>query len=241
MGLCPSDPYLVQEDKGFLANVHWRDNHLQGLGISPSTDKTYKISVITWHSRLGHINPKALARTLKLRKDVENNCTVCKRTNLTKRKVPRSEEFKRDLDVWEQLNMDVMYHNVGREGQKHTLVVIDTKSRALATRSLDNLSTDTVLAELISIMIHYQMQPKEIITDRASCFTSERFNNFMFSRGIKVTYCSPHKHEGNKFAERVIGTIRRKALSLMNFGRLKPKFICEAIQYATLLYNVIWH
>ena len=76
------------------------------------------------------------------------------------------------------------------------------------------------------------------MTDRASCFGSERYNVVMFSRRIKVTLCLPHKRGGTKFAERVIGTIRRKALSLMNFATLKPKFTCEALHYATLLYNV---
>ena len=137
--------------------------------------------------------------------------------------------------------MDIAYHPATRTGSKHTVIFIDTHSRYVFAVELVDLSSEKLQRAFVDFVVHVQKRPKIVVTDRASCFTSTQFTDFMRREGIQLKYCSPNKHQGNAYAERVIGTLKRKALALLNFSRLTSIFYGDAFMHAIMLYNRTIH
>ena len=54
-------------------------------------------------------------------------------------------------------------------------------------------------------------------------------------------FCSPRQHQQNGLAERLIQTLRKKAVTLLNDSRLSMRWFPEALSYASDLYNVTFH
>ena len=238
------DPYLSNSEKSFIIDLKWTGRLLLGCKILPAKQYIASVSFQRWHQRLGHANSAALKHTIGIEVPDHFDCFICRQTNVTKRGIKQSPwtyKLQSELLPFEHIQVDIMYHKDTRFGNKYTLFIIDVKSRLLKTQPLFDLTSKEVMEKMVSTFVQVQKRPMLITTDRGSCFTSEEFTNFLTHNSIHVSYCAPHKHQQNPFAERIIGTIRRKSLSLLNHAKLSSYFLGDAILHAQQLYNITWH
>ena len=238
------NPYISNRKKNFSINLTWNNRLLNGCRILPAKEYINSVSYLRWHHRLAHLNPKATNKTIGITKPKGFDCYICQRMNLKNRNIRPSEwsyKNREELEVYEHIQVDIMYHKDTRLGNKYTLFVIDVKSRLLKTQPLIDLTSKEVMSKMVHTFVQVQRKPNTITTDRGTCFTSTLFTDFLQNQGINLLFCAPFKHQQNPFAERVIGTIRRKALALLNYSRLSKYFFADAVSYAQQLYNITWH
>jgi len=198
----------------------------------------------TWHNRLGHVGHQALEKMIQISKPSDFNCYTCDRTNRKERKPQLSSStvlYTSKLKALEHIQMDILYHPLTRNTCKSSVIMIDMFSRYVYIAEIIEETTEHLIYILRNFIVNVQSKPKFITTDRAPCFSSNRFDEWLRTNSILLSFCSPNKHEGNAYAERVIQTLKNKAISLLNHSRLIDIFYFDAIDYATILYNRTYH
>ena len=207
-------------------------------------EKVNMVTYNTLHSRLGHINPAAMKKTINLEPPKDFDCITCTQMN-RRNYLPKLSEYtvreRNQLNPWEHLSMDIMHGPKDRLGITTYMVLVDIKTRLAVLSPIKELTAANAAMKLRELMIQVQAKPKQITTDRGGCFTGKEFKHFCDMNGINLIYCPPNQHANNPFAERIIGTLRKKALALLNAGRLNFHFFGDALIHATLLYNRTFH
>ena len=125
-------------------------------------------------------------------------------------------------NVWERLGMDVTHFN-----GKHYLTLIDCgPSRFTLWRELRCEDCETVMQLLTQVFCEHG-PPREILTDNATIFRSQKFEDFIGKWGCNLRFRCAYAPEGNSVVERVHRSIKRIA----------ARTRCD-IREAVYLYNV---
>ena len=235
-------PTLTKDNS--TIRLKWQHKLLQGAYLKPVRNTIAKVSYEMWHNRLGHPGTEALKKMLDIDKPDSFTCFTCQQVK-RKEKNPITSPYKRgyvlNLKPYEHLQMDIFYHPVTRNNTNSSLVIIDMHSRYTYVCELTAEKTEVIVQALRDFIIYAQVKPRRITTDRAPCFASSAFSSWCNKNCIDLQFCSPNKHQGNGYAERVIQTIRNKALAMLNHSKLSSDFYFDAVDYATMIYNRTHH
>ena len=192
------------------------------------------------HRRLGHPQPRIVEKMTGLKAPDDFNCIECNEVNrrtFRPKLSPFTGKQRRGFSPFEAVHLDMMKTLADRNGVRDFLILVDAHSRFAYSVPMMSLDTPTVLRSVIKILIHAKKRPRQIVTDRAASLTSKTFRDWALSEGIDLIFVSPRLHAQNGTCERLIQTLRRKAVKLLNAARLSTAFLSEAICHATTLYN----
>ena len=104
---------------------------------------------------------------------------------------------------WSRIHVD---HAIGFLGQ-HWLVIIDAYSKYLCVYPTTTVSTETTINLLEDSSTHFGY-PHTIVSDNATTFTSEVFQQYCKERGIVHLTSAPYHPATNGAAERLIRTFK---------------------------------
>ena len=125
-------------------------------------------------------------------------------------------------DVWGRLGMDITHYN-----GKHYLTLIDCgPSRFTLWCELRREDCETVM-QLLARVFCERGPPREILTDNATIFRSQRFRDFVDKWGCGLRFRCAYVPEGNSIVERVHRSIKKIA----------ARTRCD-IKEAVYLYNI---
>ena len=129
----------------------------------------------------------------------------CSECQVHANKKPRSPELQpsaccRRMEI---IGVDLMDFR----GQS-VLVAVDYFSGYITMDFIQDGTSSAVVKSLNNNFRKFGLAER-IISDNRPCFKSEEFRNFCNTLEIKHTKSSPHHHEGNGRAERVIQTVRQ--------------------------------
>ena len=91
---------------------------------------------------------------------------------------------------------------------KLILVTIDAHSKWIEASCTSSTSSACVIEELRTLFARFGL-PESIVTDNASCFTSEEFEFFLEDNGIKHSLSAPYHPATNGLAERAVQIVKR--------------------------------
>ncbi|UYV62948.1 hypothetical protein LAZ67_2002587, partial [Cordylochernes scorpioides] len=103
-------------------------------------------------------------------------------------------------------------------GNQELLVIVDNLTRFVRLSPVRNTSTQNILKVMKSFVNDFGL-PDKIISDRGSCFTSRKFEEFCRGNGIHHTLNSTKHPQGNGMVERV----NRTVLSTIATGIKDPR------------------
>lgn len=181
------------------------------------------------HQKMGHPGVERTAYFVKRRypqltrkqvRGVVRNCEECSSID------PAPQKWMHGSlsvpDVWGRLGMDVTHF----EG-KHYLTLIDCgPSRFSLWRELCREDCETVMQVLRQVFCE-RGPPREILTDNATVFRSQKFKDFAIQWGFNLRFRCAYAPEGNAIVERVHRSIKRIA----------ARTRCD-VKEAVYLYNV---
>ena len=169
-------------------------------------------------------------------RDVENYCNRCEKCVIFKNKRTMQEPIQlidKGQNAHEFLSIDIVGPLIRSiNGHKYILTILCMFSRFLISIPLRNTSTLNIIQELTTIFCRYGI-PKTLLSDNASYFKGEVFQNFMDTLGINHRFTSIYRPNSN-------GNLESR------HGLLKSSLACMAseandwnvrINYFTLYYN----
>lgn len=192
-----------------IAKKHDEENHLY---VVPATMR--KSILIKYHDLDGH---GGLDRTLEkiqryyyfpgMRKYVSNHLRMCLECILAKHKVGKQEGYLNPIPPgkrpFEVVHCDYLGPFVtSSKGNKYILVIIDNLTKYVQLEIAKNVNTTTTITRLGKFIDKFGA-PIRLITDRGTCFTSKKFEEFCNNHGIRHTLNSSRHPQANGMVERV--------------------------------------
>jgi len=98
------------------------------------------------------------------------------------------------------------------EGNRYILVLVDNLTKFVSLFAATDTSTEGVLYAMDRFVNRYGL-PKKLITDRGTCFTSKRFENFCEVHGISHILNSTRRPQANGQVERINSVILAMLIS----------------------------
>jgi putative transposase len=121
----------------------------------------------------------------------------------------------------ERWSMDFVQDTLSNGRRFRCLTIMDEFSReCLAIHVAHSIPAVGVIEALERLKIERGL-PEIIMTDNGSEFTSQAFDAWAYSRGVRVDYIQPGKPVQNAFIESLNGTFRDECLNLHWFLSLK--------------------
>ncbi|KAI3735382.1 hypothetical protein L6452_14878 [Arctium lappa] len=207
---------------------------------------------ILWHDRLGHpgsvmmrkIIEQSCGHTLKNQKILQANnitCVACSQGKLITRPSPAKVGFE-SLNFLERIQGDIggpIHPSCGPFRYFMVLIDASTKWSHVCLLSSRNLAFARLLAQLIRLRAHFPDYPiKAIRLDNAGEFTSQVFNDYCMSIGIKVEHPVAHVHTQNGLAESLIKRLQMIARPMIMKAKLPVSTWGHAILHATTLIRI---
>lgn len=189
-------------------------------------EKEFALQIIRHlHFQYGHIGARKLFLTFRetffcendyrIIKDFTRNCETCqvmKEKNFKCKNTPLSIDIKEPAKL---VALDYITNLVpGRFGYKHILIMVDAFTRYVRIFPTKHCNTNHVIKS-IKLYIEEEGIMKTILTDNATYFVNNRFEQFLQNEGIKFTTCSIRHPQGN-LAERYIKEIIKYLRILTN-------------------------
>lgn len=115
-------------------------------------------------------------------------------------------------------------------GFKYILVVVDAFTKFVKFYCTKSTNTEEVIKHLSNYMNYYS-KPGRIITDRGSCFSSMKFDNFVKNNYIQHIKTAAYTPEANGQAERVNRTLSPMLAKLVSDTGLKWNNLLSKIEY----------
>ena len=152
-------------------------------------------------------------------------CCECKPQFHRPDKVP----FIKATQPFERINIDFKGPLLTNNRNKYFLMVFDEYSRFPLVFPCPDVSTNTVIKCLTSLLSLVGM-PAYVHSDRGASFMSRELREFLSSKGVALSRTTSYKPEGNAQAERCNGVIwkagttslRSKNLPLKNWQDVLP-------------------
>ena len=207
---------------------------------------------IVWHDRLGHPGSIMMRRIiensnghkLKNQKILQTNefsCAACSLGKMVTR--PSLAKVGTESPTFlERIQGDICGPIHPPCGPfRYFMVLIDASTRwsHVSLLSTRNLAFARLLAQIIRLRAQFPDYPIKIIRlDNASEFTSQAFNDYCMSIGIKVEHPVAHVHTQNGLAESLIKRLQLIARPLLIRTNLPVAVWGYAILYAAALIRV---
>ncbi len=114
---------------------------------------------------------------------------------------------------------------------------VDLKTRFAFTPAAPSLSGSGFSELVEQFILNTQWRPRVLITDRARGCESLEFRTYCVRENIQLTFGSKNHHQQNGYTERIIATLRGKALKILSTGRLTEQFlviVCNKQRFSTI-------
>nr|XP_053616105.1 uncharacterized protein K02A2.6-like [Plodia interpunctella] len=164
----------------------------------------------------GIVITKAMARSYfwwpaidKQIEDMIRQCHICAENRSMPTKV--THHWIRPNKPWSRLHIDY----VGPFQGKTFLILIDSFSKWPEVKIVVDMSSSTLIKILREIFAA-QGLPDTIVSDNGRSFTSEEFQNYCKTNGIRHILVAPYHPASNGQAERTVQTIKNKLRKLSN-------------------------
>lgn len=204
----------TNEDTEYTLNdgILFRDNRI----LIPNTLRTRVLEELH-ETHLGITKMKQLSRRYVywpgIDKDIERVVRSCEQCALTKSNPPKiAHSWDPPESNWERIHIDY----AGPVENCYFLVCVDARSKwaevKLTKVAPDSLKTIHLLEEIFS----FHGYPQVMVSDNATLFKSDTFQNYCKSRGIFQKYIAPGHPATNGLAERNVQTIKHKLLAASN-------------------------
>lgn len=180
-----------------------------------------KILSMVHKEHVGMVKSKKLIRTSvwwpKIDLDLEHFISSCKpcQTFASRRNNAPLVSRNKSAFPFERIHLDHFYFE-----NDWYLVIVDDFSNWCDVDYNRSCSTIYVIETLRRFMANFGL-PKIVVSDNATCFTSEQFKNFLSYNGIAQETSPPYHPQSNGLAERYVGITKqnlRKSLSERKSG-----------------------
>ena len=201
-----------------------------------------------WHSRLGHVNFKALKLMfaanmvygmpkINLPSEI---CTGCLMLKQVRKAFPKKSSFtaKKALElIHGDLCGPITPCTPG--GNKYIFVLIDDYTRVIWTYLLKNKNDAFDAFKRLRALVETSPEKKIITfrTDNGGEFTSREFNQYCDKAGIIRHFSAPYSPQQNGVVERRNRTLIEMSRSLLKEMNMPNHFWGEAVRHATYLIN----
>jgi hypothetical protein len=158
---------------------------------------------------LGIVKMKALARSFVwwpgIDKEIEElarSCSDCQEYKL----IPKNlcvHKWEQAPSPWYRIHIDYAGPFLG----KMFLVIVDAYSKWPEIISMNSTNTESTIRVLRDVFSRYGI-PVLLVSDNGTQFTSEEFENFLRSNGVKHSTCAPYHPATNGQAERYVQTFK---------------------------------
>ena len=169
------------------------------------------VIAILHEGHVGIAKMKALSRCFvywpNLDKDIEEVSKTSEKCLVNSNSPPeiRGHPWLTPSKPWERIHLDFAESFMGT----NFLVIIDAHSKWIEVYEQPKLTTENTTENLLRCFATYGF-PRQIHTDNGRAFTSELFENFMKTRGIKHTTSSAYSPKTNGLAERAVQVFKQK-------------------------------
>lgn len=160
-------------------------------------------------SHIGVVKMKSLARSYVwwpgLNKSIEDLCRTCE-SCLIHKSVPNKallDQWPFPEEVWSRIHLDFM----GPIWNKQFLIIIDAHSKWLEVFPMTSITSKLTTDVLRSVFARFGL-PKQIVTDNATTFCSQEFQNFLCSFNITHITSPPYQPSSNGAAENAVRTVK---------------------------------
>lgn len=207
---------------------------------------------LLWHARLGHPGINSMVRLDK--EDLVNGIdvslapcdecpTMCESCIQGKHVRPPFPVSSRPAEkVLDRVHVDTVgpISPPALTGERFWVTVVDESSHMVA--SLTVKSKDVIPRALIDLLKYWQTDRgttvKCVRSDRGSEFMNQQFKEFCVQQGTKMETSAPYTPQQNGLAERMNRTLKERTRTLLVHAAADPSLWKEALDTATLLYNV---
>lgn len=164
------------------------------------------------HTHAGVVKMKQLARRYcywkAIDRDIEylvKGCKPCALYRNSPGKVPL-HHWEDPAENFDRIHIDYAGEFLGH----HFLILVDAKSKWLEVKILKSAPTSESTISLLYEIFCYHGFPKVIVSDNATIFTSETFQQFCKENGIRQNLIAPGHPATNGLAERNVQTVKYK-------------------------------
>jgi hypothetical protein len=235
---------MENEGRPYTAKTALSKGETDVLYKGPSKRTPY----LTWHVKLGHVNPAKVMKTLRdagigfdFSKE-DTTCQICQR--IAMRRLPYSGSATRPTKILQKICEDTFELEVPTlEGYRYCSYLIDVatykkwliflKSKADAPK------------EIIKLIKTLEVQHKSVVetvqTDggELNCQMFREFCNNHEPNVIDFRMSPPHTQALNGFVERHIGIDKDRAGCMLAQANLPGRFIKYALEYAVYVGNLV--
>ncbi|XP_064469859.1 uncharacterized protein K02A2.6-like [Ornithodoros turicata] len=159
-------------------------------------------------------------------------CRICQAVQAGVPTVPH-QPWTYPARIWQRIHLDFATRT-----SVNLLVVIDSYSKWVEVFSMKSTTTTATIARLRKLFSAYGY-PEEIVSDNGPQFTSQEFQAYMQTHGVKRTKTPPYHPSSNGAAERLVQTtkttLRKQVLQDHNSGQVRP--ISERIDSFLMAYR----
>ena len=151
--------------------------------------------------------------------DIEKSVRLCQPCQDVQSSPPPAplNPWKWPTRPWARLHMDF----AGPFQGKTILVVIDAHSKWIEATCTPSTSSTSVIEELRTLFAKFGL-PETIVTDNGSGFTSQEFETFLNTNGIKHPTSAPYHPASNGLAERAVQIVK-KGLKKVTSGSMNTR------------------
>lgn len=248
-GFTQGTKHILEKLPSFSSGLYYtKISTIQSYAI---VNQKFTDNFIVWHDRLGHpgsvmmrkIITNSCGHSLKGQQILHNNfsCTACSEGKLMLRPSPSKINYE-SITFLERIQGDIcgpIHPTCGPF--RYFMVLIDASTRwsHVSLLSTRNVAFARLLAQLIRLRAHFPETPiKTIRLDNAGEFTSQSFNDYCMSIGIKVEHPVAHVHTQNGLAESFIKRIQWIARPLLMKSKLPIYAWGHAVLHAAALIRI---
>lgn len=183
----------------------------------------------------GIVKMKALARKYvwwpKLDSDIEQICKQCETCQI-EQKMPRQvpqHPWEFPGECWKHLHVDF----AGPFLNNMFMIIVDAHSKWLEIFRMTQITSQATITRLRRLFAAFGL-PEQIVTDNATTFTSEEFQNFVRQNGILHTTSATGHPATNGLAERYVQTFKSGMKKLASSDQdIEDKLSLFLLQYRT--------
>ena len=137
---------------------------------------------------------------------------------------------------WQRLHLD---YAGPLEGGRWLLIVVDSHSKWLDVHVTTSTSAAVTIEKLRQSFATFGL-PRVLVTDNATCFTSDKFSSFTKGNGIKHLFSPPYHPASNGQAESLIKVVKH-ALKRRREGSLHTRLARFLLAYRTAPHSTTGH